>query len=130
MDVKNLKLSRMILISIGVLAPLMVWLIFGERGLLHLYHAELERQEHMERIRTLAEENRAMMAEIERLRNDMKYIEQLARKELNMVKPNETIYRFRNSADRPEDLADTETSTKDLGADDDSGSRSRGRQAR
>lgn len=123
MNIRNLNLSRMILIAACVLAPLLGWLIFGERGLLHLYHAELDRQEHMERIRVLAEENRAMMAEIERLRNDMKYIEYIARKELNMVKPNETVYRFRNSADRPEGPADPETAANEIGADDDSGSR-------
>jgi len=97
-SVKGLKISRLVLIALCVFTPLLGWLVFGERGLLHLYRAEIERQEHMDRIRILTEENKAMMDEIERLRNDMKYIEHLARKELNMVKENETVYRFGDQA--------------------------------
>jgi cell division protein FtsB len=97
-SIKNLNLSKLILIAFCMLIPLFSWLIFGERGLLHLYHAELDRQEYMDRIRSLAEENQALLAEIQRLRNDMKYVELLARKELNMVKENETVYRLGGSA--------------------------------
>ena len=74
--------------------PIVAWLVFGEQGLLHLYHTELERQAYIERIRQLTEENQALVDEISRLRTDMEYVESVARKHFNMVKPNEVIYRF------------------------------------
>jgi len=116
-----MKVSRLIIIALCALLPLLGWVIFGERGLLQLYHAELERQEHIERIHGLAEENRALMAEIERLRNDMEYIEYMARRELNMVRENETVYRFGNPARDDSRHAEAEASTRKTGAEDDTG---------
>lgn len=101
MSVKKWNVSRLILAAACVLGPLLGWLIFGERGLLHLYRAELERQEYIEKIRQLSEQNEIMLREIEKLRNNTEYIEHLARTELNMVKQNEIIYKFGESSDRP-----------------------------
>jgi len=128
-SLKDLKFSKLILAALFILTPLLGWLIFGERGLLHLYRAELDRQEYMDRIRSLAEENRAMLAEIERLRSDMKYIEHLARKELNMVKNNETVYRFGEQTRRPAPPG-PEATEEDIGAGNDAGSKIPDRQPR
>ncbi len=72
----------------------MVWLGFGERGLARLYRSEMEYKAYVERIRLLAEENQSLIEEINCLRTDMKYIETLARRELNLIAKNEVIYRF------------------------------------
>ena len=121
MSLRDMKLSRLIIIALCALLPLLGWVIFGERGLLQLYHSELERQEHIERIRGLAEENRALVAEIERLRNDLDYIEYMARRELNMVRENETVYRFGNPARGDLQRAGPEETTRKTGAEDDTG---------
>ena len=76
------------------LAPLLAWLGFGDHGLIHLYQKEMERQARVETIRQLAEENQSMLEEVRRLRTDMEYIESVARKELNLIKQNEIVYRF------------------------------------
>jgi cell division protein FtsB len=91
---KKRKLWKIPIIVICILGPIVAWLVFGEQGLLHLYHTELERQAYTERIRQLTEENQALIDEISRLRTDMEYVESVARKHFNMVKPNEVIYRF------------------------------------
>jgi len=96
---KKTNFWKLALIILCFLAPLLAWLGFGDRGLIHLYHKEMERQAHVEKIRQLAEENRSMLEEVRRLRNDMKYIESVARKELNMIKQNEVVYRFDKSDD-------------------------------
>lgn len=88
------KLWKIPLIVICILGPLVAWLGFGEQGLIHLYHTEMERQAYIERIRQLTEENQALLDEIKRLRTDMKYVEDVARKHFNMIKENEVIYRF------------------------------------
>ncbi|MCP4669240.1 MAG: septum formation initiator family protein, partial [Deltaproteobacteria bacterium] len=71
------------------------WLVFGEYGLTRLHRKEMERQTYLESIRRLDEENRALIKEINRLRNDKKYIEGVVRKELHLVKPDEMVYRFK-----------------------------------
>jgi len=89
------KLWKYILISLAILAPFFAWLGFGERGLFHLYRTEMERQMYIDRIYLLAEENQSLLEEVNRLGTDMEYVESLARNDLNLVKPNEIVYRFK-----------------------------------
>lgn len=88
------KFWKIPLIVICILAPLATWLGFSDHGFVHLYRTEMERQAYMERIRQLTEENQALLDEINRLRTDKDYIESVARKQFNMIKKNEVIYRF------------------------------------
>jgi cell division protein FtsB len=108
-SVRKWNFSKLILVVVCILGPLLGWLIFGERGLLHLYRAELERQEYIEKIRQLSEQNQIMLHEIEKLKNNMEYIEYLARTELNMVKKNEIIYKFGKQSERPGPTAPKDT---------------------
>lgn len=91
---KQKKFWKVPIIILCILAPLVFWLGFSEHGFVHLYRTEMERQAYTERIRQLTEENQALLVEIDRLRTDKKYIESVARKQFNMIKPNEVIYRF------------------------------------
>jgi cell division protein FtsB len=91
------------LIVICILSPIAAWLGFGEQGLIHLYHTEMERQAYIERIRQLTEENQTLLDEINRLRTDMEYVEDVARKRYNMIKDNEVIYRFGEEKQRSND---------------------------
>jgi len=88
------KLWQIPLIIICILGPLLAWLGFSDKGCVHLYRTELERQAYIERIRQLTEDNQVLLDEINRLRTDDQYIESVARKQFNMVKSNEVIYRF------------------------------------
>ena len=82
------------IIALCFLVGVAAWLGFGERGLVHLYRKEIERQACLDRIRQLAEANQRLLDEVQRLRTDMKYVESVARKQLNLVRENEVIYRF------------------------------------
>jgi len=46
-------------------------------------------------IKELKEKNKLLAAEIRRLREDRRYLESVARKELGLIKDNEIIYRFK-----------------------------------
>ena len=81
-------------ISLLFLALMAAWLGFGERGFIHLYRMEKDRQAHIERIQTLEKENQALLEEIKRLRTDKDYLESVARTELGLLKDNEILYRF------------------------------------
>lgn len=95
MSSKKGKFWKLLLIVLCFLGAIGAWLAFGERGLLRLYNAEMERQAYIDRIRRLAAENRALLEEIKRLRTDIEYAESVARRELNLIKENEVIYRFK-----------------------------------
>ncbi len=88
------KFWKIPLVIICILGPLLAWLGFSDQGFVHLYRTELERQAYIERIRQLTEENQVLLDEISLLRTDEKYVESVARKQFNMVKSNEVIYKF------------------------------------
>ena len=74
---------------------LLVWLSLGQHGLIDLYNMQKEREKYLAIVNDLKEKNRNLAAEIRRLRDDQKYFESVARKELGLVKENEIIYRFK-----------------------------------
>lgn len=88
------KFWRVLLLLLCVLGSILAWLAFGERGLIPLYRTEIEREACIDRIRQLAEENQTLVEEIHRLNTDMDYVESVVRKEFNLIKENEIIYRF------------------------------------
>jgi cell division protein FtsB len=91
-----LKFSLLSLLLLGLIAA---WLGFGERGFIHLYRMERERQAFLERINRLEVENQRLLEEIGRLRADSDYIESMARWELGLIKDNEILYRFAREVD-------------------------------
>ena len=68
--------------------------IFGDRGVLHVYKTYLQKTELEEKIGELEKTNAELRQEIDALRNDLKVIENIARRELGMVRPDELIYQF------------------------------------
>ena len=76
------------------LGLMVAWLGFGERGFIHLYRLEKERQASMQRILRLEKENEDLLEQIHRLRTDDEYIEEVARRELGLIKHDEILYRF------------------------------------
>jgi cell division protein FtsB len=83
--------------ALGLLFILLMalWLGFGERGFIHLYRMEEERQEYAQKIQELERENRELLDEVDRLRSDRNYIEAQGRRELGLVKEGEILYRFK-----------------------------------
>lgn len=86
-----LKASLFCLFFLGLIIS---WLAFGDRGFIHLYRMNKERQEYLKKIDKLEATNKKLMNEIKKLRNDRDYIESTARKELGLVKKDEVIYKF------------------------------------
>ena len=91
-----LKLTAFGLLFLALMAA---WLGFGERGFIHLYRIEKERQAYVDKIRDLERENRRLLDEISRLSSDRDYIESQGRKELGLVKEGEVLYRFKKNPD-------------------------------
>ena len=94
MKIHGKRIFKISLITLILLGLIIAWLGFGDRGFIHLYRMDKERQSYQERIRKLEEANLKLMDEIKRLHEDKEYIESIARKELGLIKENELIYRF------------------------------------
>ena len=83
--------------SLLALVALVVGSLFGDRGMLQLFaqrrKAELLQRELME----LREENLRLGAEIHSLRGDPRAIERIAREELGLARPGETVFILREA---------------------------------
>ena len=87
--------NRRILIPILLLISVMIFFaFFGDKGLLQVYRLSKELKEIERTNMELQRENERLRAEIEHLRTDKQYIEELARRELGLVKKGEIIYQF------------------------------------
>ena len=69
--------------------------LFGEHGVAHLLRLRAERRALGETAFALLERTDQLRADITRLRTDDRYLEAFARRQLGLVRPNETVYRFR-----------------------------------
>ena len=90
--------KQSVFLSIAVLAliSLLFFIIFGEHGLIDLNSLKNERDQLSTKSEQLTRKNLAPSVEIDRLKHDPKYIENVARQELGMVGEDELILKPRN----------------------------------
>ncbi len=86
--------KRMYFIPAGIILFILYFTIFGERGLLRIYHLTQDKKLIEQRIAALQAENEQLKREIEALKTDRRYLESIARKDFGLVRKNETIYQF------------------------------------
>jgi len=72
--------------------------LFGERGVYRVLEASRHRDSLQGEILTLEAKNAGLKKEIQALRSDKKYIEDIARQELGMMGENEVIFVFPRSS--------------------------------
>ena len=78
-----------------VLGVVMVGMIlFGDRGLLRVFQAQRQLADLEAQIAVLEATNTELRKEIESLQVDLRTIENIARRELGMVRPDELVYQF------------------------------------
>jgi len=85
--------TQNILISIAILLllALFFFIIVSEHGLADLIFLKQERRKLVEKSEQLTRENISIGIEIDRLKHDPAYIENIARKELGMIGEDEVI---------------------------------------
>jgi len=86
--------------SLLALIAFLVGALFGDRGLLQL-HMQRERAEALAaEIEDLRAENGRLATEIEALKRDPRAIERVAREQLGLARPGETVFLIREEAPR------------------------------
>jgi cell division protein FtsB len=94
--------ANWLLYLLGLLILLLALVtIVGERGALHLWRLRGEKSQLDEQNYRLQKANQELRLRIARIRNDDRYLEKLAREELNLVRPGEVVYRFPKAESRP-----------------------------
>tara|TARA_B100000941_G_C28310816_1_gene451411 strand:+ start:137 stop:484 length:348 start_codon:yes stop_codon:yes gene_type:complete len=88
---KQRQFVRGILLLIG--ATLLIIFIFGDHGLFQLYKLKKERAQIQKTIVELRINREKLIAEKNRLENDLDYIEKLARERFRMAKPGEKVFK-------------------------------------
>ena len=79
---------------VGIIAPLLFFIIFGGRSLVQIYHLKEEREKIRIANARLREENQKFAEQIQRMKQSQKEVEKIAREELGLVKKGEVIYQF------------------------------------
>ncbi|MRR59323.1 MAG: septum formation initiator family protein [Deltaproteobacteria bacterium] len=93
--------KRMYLVPAGCILFILFFTVFGERGLLRIYHLSKEKQEIAQKVTEIKGENEKLKREIEALKTDRRYMESIARKDFGLVRPNEIVYQFPSSDKAP-----------------------------
>ena len=96
------KKAATLFCAILVLA-LAVGSLFGDRGILQLVDQKERAAKLAQELEDLRAENLRLAAEIQSLRTDARAIERLAREELGLARPGETVFLIRDepAAERP-----------------------------
>jgi len=76
---------------------------FGDKGIIHLLRLQKELVRIKDANVKIEEENRKLREEVKRLQYEKRYIEEIARKELGMVKEGEVIYQFESPNEKNKD---------------------------
>jgi cell division protein FtsB len=86
--------KRQIFLTTGITLLVLLWLILSPWGVVSFVRLRHDLAEMRAGNRELAETNRALEKEIDRLKNDRAYLEKVAREQYGLLKKNEVIYQY------------------------------------
>ena len=89
------KQNILIAVIILSLFSLLLFIVFGENGLADLNLLKTERDGLIIQNEELVQKNLSLYREIERLKNDPKYVEDVARQELGVIGKDEIIFKVK-----------------------------------
>ena len=83
-------------IALLLMSSLLIFIIFGENGLVDLNRLKTERDHLLLKNEALKNENLSLYRAIERLKKDPEYVENVARQELGVIGKDEVILKTPN----------------------------------
>ncbi len=91
----SLKNNIMFVLAIMTMFLMLLFIAFGENSLTDLYKLKMEKDNLSKKNDALKKENLSLYREIERLKNDPSYVEDVARKELGVIGKDEMIIKVK-----------------------------------
>jgi cell division protein FtsB len=95
---RGLRKKAALLASVIAIIALVVGSLFGDRGILQLMAQRQRALELAEEIEEIRADNLRLAAEIRALRTDPRAIERIAREQLGLARPGETVFLIRDAA--------------------------------
>jgi cell division protein FtsB len=93
---RGLRRKAALLASVIAIIALVVGSLFGDRGILQLMTQRQRALELAREVEEIRAENVRLAAEIHALRTDPRAIERIAREELGLARPGETVFLVRD----------------------------------
>jgi cell division protein FtsB len=91
----------MLTVTIIFMFGFLLVVLFGDNGLFELNRLQYTRQHLLKDNAQTTQKNLQMYRSVDRLQNDPYYIENIARRELGMVRSDELIFKFKTKVDKP-----------------------------
>lgn len=85
---------NIIVIGLVIIALLLFYTVFSERGVLKGRQLALQRDALIAKSKLIEAENKELAEDLKKLNSDLKTIERVARRQLDLVKENEILYKF------------------------------------
>jgi cell division protein FtsB len=98
----SLKKKIMLVLAIMTMCLMLLFIVFGENGLTDLYKLKMEKDNLSKKSDELKKKNLSLYREIERLKNDPGYVEDVARKELGVIGKDEVIIKVKKKKSSPD----------------------------
>jgi cell division protein FtsB len=95
---RGLRRKAALLASVIAIIALVVGSLFGDRGILQLMAQRQRALDLAREIEEIRAENLRLAAEIHALRTDPRAIERIAREELGLARPGETVFLVKDEA--------------------------------
>jgi cell division protein FtsB len=96
------KKKIMLAVAIMTMFLMLLFIVFGENGITDLYHLKIEKDNLSKKNDELKKENISFYREIERLKHDPRYVEDVARKELGVIGKDELIIKVKKQKSSPD----------------------------
>ena len=96
----SLKQKILLYLSILIIFSLLLFIIFGDNGLVDLNLLKKEKHRLIEKNAKLTMDNLSLYRESDRLEHDPGYIEDVVRRELGLIGGDEVIFKLRNNGER------------------------------
>ncbi|WP_373501122.1 septum formation initiator family protein [Desulfococcus sp.] len=115
-----LKKTLTIYLPLSVVIVIFLLIFFGDKGLLDLKTMETKKRQLVEKNEALVQSNLSLHQTVVRLKDDLAFIENVARKDLGLIKENEVIVKLEKDP-RPGETVSTgeeDDEAMDSGAED------------
>jgi cell division protein FtsB len=91
----SLKKNILFVLAIVTMCLMLLFIVFGVNGLSDLYRLRKQKENLAQKNDELKKENISFYREIERLKHDPRYVEDVARKELGVIGKDEVIIKVK-----------------------------------
>jgi cell division protein FtsB len=91
---KALLKNRRLVLALILGIPVLIYVVFGQRGILQRLSLEREKTELQGRIKSASVEEKKLEKESKQLDNDPQAIEKVAREKHNMVREGDRVYKM------------------------------------